>query len=209
MASQPTRQIVEVEEFRGSVVVLKNRTLRMVLEVSAINFELRSEQEQTAVIQGFQQFINSLDFPLQIVVTSRRFDVDEYLKNVEKSTENVEGDLLKIQAAEYIRFVRELSTLANIMAKKFYIIVPFYVIEAPSGSGIIDSVKNIFKSTRPKAIPDDKLDAYKTQLEQRAELVFDGLIGLGLKIKTIEGDELADLFYSFYNPGSKTKLPPL
>jgi hypothetical protein len=209
MASQPTRQIVNIDELRDSVIVLKNRTLRMILEVSAVNFELRSEDEQAAVIQSFQQFINSIDFPLQMVVSSRRFDVDAYLKSIEQMTESATSDLMKIQATEYVRFVKELSTLANIMAKKFYIVIPFYVTESVSGQGIMDRVTGLFKSKKPQPIPDDKLDTYKTQLNQRAELVFDGLVGMGLKTKILEGKELADVLYGAYNPGSKSNLPPL
>ena len=90
------------------------------------------------------------------------------------------------------------------MSKKFYIVVPFYVFEAPSKSGVIQSLKSIFKpSTIVKELTPEQLETYKSQLLQRTELIFDGLIGMGLKAKTLERDDLMSIFYGLYNPGSK------
>src|SRR3989344_4818542 len=146
MATQSTKQLVGVANIIDNVVLLKNGSLRAVISVSAINFELRSEGEQIAILQNFQRFVNSIDFPLQIVIHSRKLNIDEYLKLIDQSSSVLTNELLKIQAEEYRKFVGELSDLSNIMSKKFYIIVPFYVFEAPSKAGIMQSVKSIFKA---------------------------------------------------------------
>ena len=207
MAVQSTKNLVDIADIIENMVLLKNGSLRAVIEVSAINFELRSEGEQVAILQNFQRFLNSIDFPLQIVVNSRKLDIEDYLKLIEKSTESLTSELLKIQAAEYSKFVKELSDLSNIMDKSFYIVVPFYVFEAPSKAGITQSIKSIFKpSSVVKEIKPEQLDTYKTQLLQRVELIFDGLIGLGLKTRILESDELMKLYYGLYNPGLKTEF---
>jgi len=129
MANQSTEQLVPITDIREGVVILKNGSLRMILEVSSINFELRSGDEQIAILQGFQRFLNSVDFPLQIVVGSRELNIDSYLKAIDGIIESAENELLKIQASEYSRFIKELSSLSNIMSKKFYVVIPFYVYE--------------------------------------------------------------------------------
>ncbi len=205
MAVQSTKQLVEIANIIDNVVLLKNGSLRAVIEVSAINFELRSEGEQIAILQNFQRFVNSIDFPLQIVVSSRKLNIDEYLKLIEESSNELANELLKIQAAEYSKFVKDLSDLSNIMSKKFYIVVPFYVFETPSKSGITQSFKSIFKpSAVVKELTAEQLETYKSQLLQRTELVFDGLIGMGLKTKLMERDDLMNLYYGLYNPSSKS-----
>ncbi len=207
MANQSTLQFVDIADIRDNVLILQNGSLRLILEVSAINFELRSEEEQSAILQNFQSFLNSVDFPIQIVMNSRRFDIDQYLKTIETTTASITNELLRVQALEYGKFVKELSTLANIMSKRFFVVVPFYVIEAPSKQGIFDSFRNVFKSKKVVAqIPDEKFQAYRNQLLQRAELVYDGLLGMGLRARILEQNEIMNLFYSLYNPGVKTAI---
>ena len=179
--------------------------MRAIIEVSAINFELRSEDEQIAIIQNFQKFINSIDFPLHICIVSRKLYIDDYLKLTAEATGQLDNELLRIQASEYMKFIKELSSLTNIMSKKFFIVVPFYVFEAPTKTGIFQSIKStVSPSGTMKAISDEKFSIYKNQLMQRAELVFGGLVGLGLKTRLLERDEMVQMFYGLYNPATKT-----
>ena len=202
MATQSTKNLVDIADIIDNVVLLKNGSLRALIEVSAINFELRSEGEQVAILQNFQRFLNSIDFPLQIVVNSRKLDIDDYLKLLEKATGSLTSELLKIQAEEYSKFIKEMSDLSNIMSKKFYIVVPFYVFETPSKAGITESLKSIFKpSSVAKQLTPEQLETYKNQLIQRVELIYDGLVGLGLKTKLLDNGELINLYYKLYNPG--------
>jgi len=202
VSDQSTEQLVPIADIRESVVILKNGSLCMVLEVSAINFELRSNDEQVAILQNFQNFINSVDFPLQIVVSSRRLKIEEYIKTIDGIAEATENELLKIQAMEYSRFVKELSSLSNIMTKKFYIVVSFYAYETPGKTGLVESFKGIFGVKRVnQELTEEQLKNYKNQLVQRAELVYAGLNGLGVKLKPLEDEDLKKFYYELYNPG--------
>ncbi len=199
-----TQHLVAVREIRDNVLMLKDGSMRVIVEVSAINFELRSEDEQIAIIQNFQKFINSIDFPLQICIVSRRLYIDNYLKLATEATSQLDNELLRIQASEYMKFIKELSALTNIMSKKFYIVVPFYIFEAPTKTGIFQSIKSIAGSSSANVqVSEEKFNMYKNQLMQRAELVFGGLVGLGLKTRLLERDELVQMFYELYNPTSK------
>ena len=204
MADVSTKQFIDISGINDEIVILKDGSLRSVVEVAAINFELRSNDEQAAITQGFQSFLNSIDFPIQIVVSSRKYDINDYIKIVEAAGNEATNELLKIQAAEYGKFVKEISTLANIMSKKFYVVIPFYVFEKPTGKGFLATIKNVFGG-QGKAIQIDEahLQTYRNQMAQRTELVFGGLAGLGVKIKTLRGQELMNVFYGLYNPGSK------
>lgn len=202
MAVSSTEQLVPVADVREGIVILKNGSLRMVLEVSAINFELRSADEQVAILQVFQRFLNSTDFPLQIVVSSRELNIDNHLKTIDQIVESTENELLKIQASEYSRFIKELSSLSNIMSKKFYVVVPFYIFEKPEAAGLAQSLKSVFNpKVVPKELTEEQFNTYKNQLLQRAELVYSSLVGLGLTTRPLENDELKNLYYQLYNPG--------
>jgi len=202
--AQSTKDFVEIAEIRDNVVILKNGSLRSVVEVSSMNFELKSADEQTAIVSAFQNFLNSVDFPLQMVVNSRKLDIGPYLKSLDTLQQTIQNELLKIQAVEYTRFIRGLTELANIMAKKFYISVPFHVIEAPTkeGGGVLGAIKSTIKPAKfIKTLTEQELEQYKIQLAQRIEVIMTGLSGMGLETKTLSKEELMNMFYTYYNPG--------
>jgi len=209
MPSPTSNNIVEVTDVRDNVLLLKNGSLRMILEVGSINFELRSEEEQAAIIQGFQNFLNSIDFPIQIVIQSQKYNIDDYLQTVRTASEGLTNELLKIQAEEYMKFIQELSSLANIMSKNFYIVVPFYLVEAGGSKGVMDTFKGFFSSAKSiTAIPEEQFATYQNQLVQRSEMIFDSLVGSGLKARILAKDELVNMLYLLYNPGSKPLATP-
>lgn len=202
MADDSTKQFVDITEIRDGVLVLKDGSMRSVIEVQAINFDLRSDDEQIAITRNFQSFLNSVDFPIQISVISRPYDIDEYIKLIGGVIETTENDLLRIQAIEYQKFIRELSDLSNIVSKKFYIVVPFYPVSLPSKGNIISGVKGILGIGQKKDVvmlPQD-YESYSVQLLQRAELVYDGIVSMGMKGNLLREDELKNLFYMVYNP---------
>lgn len=200
-----TKEFVGIADIRETVLILKNGSLRSVLEVNSLNFELKSADEQTAIIQAFQNFINSIDFPLQIVVNSRKLDITPYLNSLSGLATSQTNELLKIQVIEYNRFIKGLTELANIMAKKFYVVVPFYAIETPkSKEGFLKSIKGLFKpESFIASLTDEQFDNYKIQLNQRVDLIREGIGGLGLEAKPIGKEDLLNLYYSYYNPGQR------
>lgn len=204
MANAPsTTDLIQLKELRDGVMILKDGTLRALVQVSAINFELRSSDEQTAILQQFQSFLNSIDFPIQIIVHSRKFDISAYLANIEAAGEQLTNELLKVQAQEYMRFVQELSELSNIMSKNFYVALPFQTVAAQEKKGFLSGFTGMFKKkgpAQPTGPTDAQIAAYKMQLQQRADLITGGLSGMGLKGHMMTQEELLQLFTALYNP---------
>lgn len=212
MANEPsTTDLIQLKELRDGVIILKDGSLRGIIQVSAINFELRSSDEQSAILQQYASFLNSVDFPVQMIVHSRKFDIAEYLANVQAASDVLTNELLKVQATEYIRFIGELSSLSNIMAKNFYVAIPLSVTPTKEGKGIIAGITDIFKKkktvTQQSAGP-EQMATYKGQLQQRADLIIGGLSGMGLKGHMLEQEELVKLFNELYNPIVPPKQQP-
>lgn len=206
--NKSTERFVDISDIRDNFLIMKNGSLRAVIEVSAINFELRSEDEQTAILQNFQKFLNSVDFPLQIVAVSRNLNINDYLKVVNEAVEVTTNELIKIQGLEYMKFIKELAELSNIMQKKFYVVVPFYVTEAATPAGALEGLKGLFgsakKASSKPTVDEEKIQTAQNQLMQRVELMYDGLMGLGVKTKTLEKEGLMTLFYQLYNHDTQT-----
>src|SRR6185369_13116924 len=120
-----TQEFVPVKEIRNGIIVLKDGGYRGILICSSVNFGLKSADEQRAITLGFQNFLNTLDFSIQIVVNSRKMDLRPYLALLEEKAPEQKSELMRIQLREYIEFVHSFSEQANIMTKSFYIIVPY------------------------------------------------------------------------------------
>ena len=119
------QQKLEIEDIKEGVVVLKGDILRAVLAVSSVNFALKSLDEQKALIARYQEFLNSLDFPIEVLVTSRKYDLSEYAEMLRAQAKQQKNELLKIQTNEYVDFIKNLAEMTNIMSKNFYVVVPF------------------------------------------------------------------------------------
>jgi len=203
----PAQQFLDIEEIRDGTVILKSGGLRAVLMVSSINFDLKSTDEQDAIISYYQSFLNSLDFPIQIVISSRKINLKHYLNDLVQKSKEQTNELLHLQMEEYIRFVKGLVEMVDIVNKVFYIVVPFSPIESKEG-GPAEKVKNLFKggkaiSTKEKSA---NFKVYKDQLWQRVEHVQYGLNGAGVRMVALNTQELIELYYSFYNPSPIEKL---
>lgn len=200
MPGASTKQFVGIQEIGDNTIILKDGSLRQIIEVSSTNFELKSQDEQLAILAGFREFLNTLDFSLEIMVMSQKLNIDKYLAVVNQIVENQQHELLRIQAIDYAKFVKELTQLANIMAKNFYVVVPFYLGPRTKG-GILETAKSIFKPAETvKSLSPEEFDSYKNQLTQRVSLVLENIAGLNLPAKLLEKEELTDLYYRFYNP---------
>lgn len=203
-SASPSQNIVDIETIREGVVVLKNGALRAVLMASSLNFELKSQTEQEAIIAAYQDFLNSLDFPIQEIVHSRRLDIEAYLGGLTQRARNETNELLRIQTEEYAGFVRSFVELANIMEKFFYIVVPFALSEKRS-DGFFSGLTALWGGAK-SVLEAGRFGEYKTQLWQRVELVISGLGRLGVRAVPLSTDELLELFYGLYRPGAKEKI---
>jgi len=196
-----TQQFLEIEDIKEGVIILKNKSLRGVLAVSSLNFELKSEEEQNAIIYQFQNFLNSLEFPIQIYIQSRRLNLTGYIEKLEELERNQKDELLKIQTRSYIDFIKKLLAQGSIMTKSFYVIVPFY----PSLIAV--------KKGKPTVLSEEEFRRAKVQLWQRMEFVAHGLRGCGLFCTYLGTQELIELFWSIYHPeeseiGYYPEVPP-
>lgn len=193
-----TQKYVDVEEVRDGVIVLKNGSLRAVLLVSSINFDLKATEEQDSIINQYQGFLNSLDFPIQISISSRKLNISPYLDFLKKKESQLMNELLRLQLAEYSNFIKNLAEVSNIMSKFFYVVVPFYPIEVVK-SGLIDK---LFGRNAQMGIAKRRelFDTYKNQLWQRVDHVSAGLSGIGVKVTPLKTEELIELLYNSYNP---------
>jgi type IV secretory pathway VirB4 component len=201
MPELTTQQFLEIEEIKEGVLVLKDKSLRGILAVSSLNFALKSEEEQNAIIYQFQNFLNSLDFTIQIYVQSRRLNLTGYLEKLEELEKKQTNELLKIQTRSYIDFIKSLVGGGSIMTKNFYVVVPFHPVLVPGMKG------------KSPTLIDEEFQRAKTQLWQRMEFVAHGLRGCGLFCAPLNTQELIELFWSIYHPeeaevGYYPEIPP-
>ncbi len=194
-----TQRYVDVEEIRDGVMVLKTGALRAVLLVSSINFDLKSSEEQDAIISQYQNFLNSLDFPVQVVVQSRRFNIDPYIDLLKDREAQQANELLRFQMKEYQSFIKNLTEISNIMSKFFYVAVPFSPVENMQG-GFFQKMGDIFNQKKTVGLKNELFDTYRTQLMQRVEHIVAGLSPIGVRATVLETEELIELLYNSYNP---------
>lgn len=196
MAKASTQQLLELDQIKEGVVVLKNKSLRGVIMVSSLNFALKSNEEQQAIIYQFQSFLNSLDFSLEIVVQSRILNITGYLDKLKELEKNQKNELLKIQTAEYQKFIKDLIAGGQILTKNFFVVVPFTLIKIPG----MKAVKGIFKKQKTEAPKEEHFQRAKSQLWQRMEFASLGLRRCGLQCIPLNTSELIELFWSLYHP---------
>jgi type IV secretory pathway VirB4 component len=197
--AQPTQKFVEIEDIRQGVVILKNGSFRRVLMVSGINFELKSEEEQNIISYAYQNFLNTLDFSVQIVIHSRKLNIENYLNKLAERQTTETNELLKNQISEYIEFIRSFVELNAVMAKTFFVVVPYDPIVIPSGGKKILEFFKFGSKTKISAL-EENLEQKITQLNQRTEQVINSLTQVGLRVVALEDKELIELFYNLYNP---------
>lgn len=197
-----SQDFIPVEEIRDGIVVLKNGELRVVLMVSTMNFDLKSDDEQAAVLYQYQNFLNSLDFSIQIHIESRSFDIKPYLITLEEKYKEQTNELLRIQTREYIEFVRNLTTINNIMSKMFFVVVPYSAVSVmPKKGGLLSKLTRGKKDAEADFA---KFEEYRSQLEQRRDVVMSGLNGIGLKAEQLDTEALVELYYKIFNPGEES-----
>ena len=196
------QRYLDIAEVRDGLVILRNGSLRAVLMVSSINFALKSQEEQEAIIFHFQNFLNSLDFSVQILISSRKLNIEDYYKMLTIREKEQANELLKIQIGEYRNFIRELVEMANIVSKTFYITVPFSPVEELTdlGKGLIGQVGSKKTAKQAYVFKEEEFGKNKGQLLQRVQHVANGLAGMGLKMTSLNTQELIELFYTLYNP---------
>ena len=203
-----TQQFIDVEEIKNGVIRLKTGGLRAVVMVAGVNFELKSEEEQDGITSAYQNFLNALDFSIQIVIHSRKLNISGYLHKMEGVRDAETNELLKNQTAEYIEFIRGFVKQNEIMTKTFFAVIPY------DGGGIRELQKGAarflpFLAGKKNKHQQEESDEEKySQLQQRVDEVLSGLERIGLRAVSLNDEELLELYYNLYNPEAiEKKLP--
>jgi hypothetical protein len=197
-----TQDALPFAEIRDGTVVLKDGNLRKILLCSSINFSLKSEQEQNAIIFAYQNFLNSLDFPIQILMQSKKLDLSNYLAKLEDRANKQTNELLRMQTADYIEFIKRLINLANIMDKRFYVIVPYLVppkiatpkIPVPGGQAAPTPI-----------LSEEEFQQYSKEIDQRVQVIQAGLGSIGIRSALLSTQQIIELLYGVYNPEEANK----
>jgi type IV secretory pathway VirB4 component len=204
----PAQQFVPVQEVRDGIVVMKDGTLCTVVLVSSINLSLKSYDEQKATLESFQNFLNTIDFPIQIVVQSRRYDIRPYILTLENRLKEQTEQLLQVQTREYIQFIQTFTDQVNIMRKSFFVVIP-YIPPVLSQKGGLGKILSFLKKTPAGAETVGNFEEERTQLEERVSVVDQGLSGVGLRLIQLGTQEVIEVLYKTFNPGeSTTQAPP-
>ncbi|HHE76858.1 MAG TPA: hypothetical protein ENL27_02675, partial [Candidatus Parcubacteria bacterium] len=185
-----TQDFLEFEQIRDGIIILKNKGLRVILMVSSLNFDLKSDEEQNAILYQFQSFLNSLDFSCQILAQSRKINIVGYLDGLKEIEEKETNELLQIQIQEYRRFIQQIISTGVIMQKSFYIIVPFSPMEIQMTK---NQGKKILKSF--SGLTEEMFQRAKTQLFQRVEFVSLGLRACGLQSVPLNNNEIIEFLW--------------
>ncbi|MCF7845913.1 MAG: TraC family protein [Candidatus Peribacteraceae bacterium] len=197
-----TQLYLRIAEIHDDVVVLKNGGLRAVLEVDSVNVNLKSEDEQNALTAAYQNFLNSLEFPIQIVMRSKKLDISNYLATLKNAGKKQKNEILKNQITEYSEYIRRLVEFADIMEKTFYVVVPYDSVSSTSVSMFQNFWSFIHPTDTQSAFEKRKKEfiTFNKKLEQNVEQVEGSLENCGLKTRRLATAELIQLFYGIYNP---------
>lgn len=203
--SEATQNFVPIQEVRDGIVILKDGSMRALLMTSSLNFALKSEDEQQSIIYQFQNFLNSIDFSIQIFLQSRRLDIRPYIALLEGRQKEQTNDLLKIQIKEYIQFIKTFTENTNIMTKTFFIVVPYTPpqLSASKGSQFFN------QKTTAAQNKNTNFDEDVTQLEQRVSVVEQGITRTGVRAVRLGTEEIIEVYYRLFNPGDVEKPIPV
>ncbi|HYC79886.1 MAG TPA: hypothetical protein VEC17_02575 [Candidatus Binatia bacterium] len=192
-----TQAFLDVAEIKQGTIILKDGSLRAVIVVSATNFSLKSTEEQNAIISSYQSLLNSLDFPIQILMQSRKLDINSYLEKMRGIMQNQKNELLRLQTQEYIEYVAKLVEFASIMSKTFYVIVPFSA--EVMKTTFLSRFGSMFNPAGDIKLKKEDFEKNRDKLYQRVDQVTGELTGMGLRTIVLNTEELVELLYNSYN----------
>jgi hypothetical protein len=183
-AKSSSRNQIQIKEVKDGVILLPHNQYRTILETSSINFELKSEAEKDVIIDSFQNFLNSLSFPVQILIRVREIDIDQYIEQILSKKEQEKEKAYKLQIENYAEFIKKLVSGNKILSRHFYIVISY----AP---------------TEKK----QDFDLIREQIRNLEDIVIKGLESMNMKVKTLDSLEALQLFYNFYNPNLSKSQP--
>jgi hypothetical protein len=203
-----TQNHLDIEDIVQDIIILKDGSACLVLEVSALNFGLLSETEQEATIFAYAQLLNSLTFSVQIVVASKQKDVSDYLALLDKQLTQTTGPLIRDQLAKYRDFVKTVVRQGNVLDKKFYVVIPFSSLEL----GVASTMFSLGSRNKKLPIPKkDLLVKANMNLSPKRDHLVRLLARIGLRARQLNSTELLQIFFDSYNHehlGTRVSVPP-
>lgn len=194
-----TTDTLAITEIKENCVVMKDGSLRAVLLCSSVNFALKSEDEQAATIQAYVGFLNSTDFPVQIVIQSRKLNIDGYLEKLDGLVRQQTNELLRVQMNDYMAYIKELLSLGDIMSKRFFMVVPYYPGEDKRRK-FMQRLMSILSAAGTVKLSRADFEHFAESLEQRVGYVSSGLSSVGITTARLDTQGLIELYYTTYNP---------
>ena len=200
--AKAAQEFIPIKEVRDGIVVLKNDELRAIVLANSINLSLKSADEQRATILQFQNFLNTLDFPIQMSIQSRRLDIRPYLLLLENRLKVQNEPLLKLQTKEYIDFIKNFTDTVSIMTKSFFVVVPYTHTVLKSDEGFFDKFFSKKKNkAETQALEQVDFEEKRSQLEERVSVIQQGLGRCGINSAQLGTEEVVEVFYKVFNPG--------
>jgi len=199
--AKATQEFIPIKEIRDGIIVLKGGELRAIVLANSVNLSLKSSDEQKATILQFQNFLNTLDFPVQISVQSRRLDIRPYLLLLENRIKVQSEPLIKLQTKEYIEFIRNFTESVAIMTKSFFVVIPYSHTVFKSDSGILGKLFSKKSKEETQALKQIDFEEKRSQLEERVAVIQQGLSRCGINSAQLGTEEVVEVFYKVFNPG--------
>ena len=199
-----TQKFVPVRDVKDNVLQLKSGKLCTILLASSVNFALKSQDEQQAILSQFQSFLNTIDFTLQIYIQSRRLNIEPYLQMLAGEEEKQYNDLMRIQLREYIDFIRKFTQEVDVMSKNFFVVIPY----TPANINAQKGITNFFTGKSSNTTEKTTFEEHREQLEQRVNIVEQGLNRLGVRTVPLQNEDLVELYYHIFNPRDVTHDAP-
>lgn len=201
--SKSSQDFVPIKEIREGISILKDGSMQTILIASSLNFALKSREEQMAILLQYQNFLNSIDFTIQILIQSKKLDIRPYLAIIDERIAAQTEDILKIQTREYKEFIKKFTETVDIMSKSFFVVVPYTPPIFQSTASFISPISKLFGKTTDNGQSKQEITNFeenRTQLEQRVNVVSQGLSRLGVRTIQLGTEELIELFYKTFNP---------
>jgi hypothetical protein len=199
--AKATQEFVPIKEVRDGIIVLKNGDLRAIVLANSVNLSLKSSEEQKATILQFQNFLNTLDFQIQISAQSRRLDIRPYLMLLEDRMKVQNEPLLKLQTREYIDFIKNFTDSVSIMTKSFFVVVPYTHNSFGPSKGIFDRIFSRKSGSEARTAEEVDFEEKRSQLEERVGVIQQGLVRCGIQTAQLGTEEIVEVFYKVFNPG--------
>ena len=196
-----TEKFLDIAEVKEDTVIMRDGTLRAVILVSSINFALKSEDEQNAIISAYVSFLNNIDFPLQIVIQSRELNIENYIKSLKQKEKEQTNELLKMQTGEYVQYIQELISMSKIMNKRFYVVLAYNPL-SDKQKGFFSRFFDVFKPATLIKMKSNIFQRRKVELARRVDNIIAGLGSIGLQSVQLDTQSLLELYYNTYNPAT-------